>query len=115
MVLKLKQKAMLLGIIKRYNTSKCTRIAVKLIGFWGDAYYYEARVFTTQAGKTVPEGDELGKVAKQIVEANWAQEDWRDYTHRAKLKDYPHLTIVIKIINKPTEEDFQKDDGTTNE
>ncbi len=106
---------MFLGVIKKYETLKCTRIAVIRAGFWENTYY-EARIFTTQAGKTVPQSeDELKIISKQIITANWAKEDWRDYTYRAKLEDYPYLTITIKKINKPEKEDFQQDERTTNE
>ncbi len=106
---------MLLGVIKRYETLKCTRIAVQKTGFFENSYY-EARIYTTQARKTVPQDDaELKIVSRQIIDANWVQEDYREYTHRAKLKDYPHLTINIKKINKPTLEDFQANEGDNNE
>lgn len=103
---------MYLGIIEQFESKKCTKVATQQNLLFGRKFY-EIRIYTTHPKQFVPQEEkELQKIAKFVMDSNWVIEpNNQGYTHTARLKTYPNLSIRIKEIEEPN---LEKDNETTN-
>jgi len=88
---------MFLKIKRAYERNKCTVFFIREEHFFS-GQDYEVRIFTTNPRKKVPKGGELEELSKSIVRADKIPTAKEDYPLKVVLKDYEHVTILLKKI-----------------